>query len=375
MQIKKLLCFVSLVVLILSCAQNEESNKSEENGGIGAESQIKEWKNEHVGFYYESYDYVALKDYLEQIAPYGFSVDLAITYDKIGNAELADALHKADELGVEVRAWLLVEYELGYWPGEENAERFSEVVNQFVDWVESEKLPVKWIIVDMEMSLQKTNALTEMINSGDLLSALSLLLSNITPGQFAQSMEVFRELVNSLKLRGYHVGVVTYPLELDDLDDGDFDLEDIFQIPVGDVNYSEFAFMVYTSFYEDILTDTLRLPVTPYLIYEYARKAHKYYPTGACIALGITSDAGYSPERMAEEVAAIRAAGVERIMIYSLDGIYSREDFTPENWFDALSAEPKIPPYSPEFGLQETLLKLVDLIANDKQQRTGLNLQ
>jgi hypothetical protein len=79
------------------------------------------------GYYEEGNpaNWAALLDDLPVFAAYGVTLFLGLPDTAIGDAGLADFLRQADAAGVEVRAWVLLPYELGYWPGEDNAEAFA----------------------------------------------------------------------------------------------------------------------------------------------------------------------------------------------------------------------------------------------------------
>ncbi len=282
----------------------------------------------------------------------------AVHHDMLGKDEMKELLISAVDSGIETRAWLLLDYSDGYWPNEENAEKFYSQAVAFMDWVEEEDIPVRWIIVDMEMSWQKTQTLSEA--TGDFLKILELLKSNMNVENFNSAREKYIDLVRVAHSRGFKVMCVTYPQVLDDISDGDNSIQDALDIPVTGVDWDEVSFMVYRTVFNDMWAQGF----TAYLIYSYAKSAIEFFGERAGIDVGLVAPPvledggeipglanGYTaPEGLLEDISAAGSAGIKSVHIWPLDYVILYPE--PERWVDTSNL--KITPPEPDGVTDET---------------------
>ena len=272
--------------------------------------------------------YPEVQGYLPLLEEHGATLALAVHRARIGDADLADLIREANLQGVELAAWLLLDYADGYWPNEENVELVRELVDEFVTWVDEEGFQVEWIVIDMEMSAQETELLKQLIAEPDLVGLAQLVLGNIDPCSFEQASASYTEMVEELHALGYRVSVVTYPFIMDDMADGDTGIQDAFDVPVSPVPWDDYAFMVYRTLYME-----MGLQPGPYLVYDYAKDADRVFGENATIGIGCVGVAGYQDlQVMRDEVAASLAGGVGKVVVYSLDEIMETPD--PASWLD-----------------------------------------
>jgi len=306
--------------------------------------------------YYDEYRWSDWEQVVEQLslfAEYDLTLFLGMPDAYIGDPDLLDLLREAEAQGVEVRAWVLLPYESGYWPNEANAAEFAQAALAYAEWFRDEDLSIEWIVVDMEMDINAIGEIEQMVADGRYLDAVIALMSHYTPPRFQQASEIYQGLVDDLSELGFHTMVVTYPQVLDDMEDGDAALQDIMDTPVSTVAWDEVSTMVYTTLFEEFTS----LPFGPYVVYDYALSTVELFGDGASIALGV-SGAMADPQRLAAEVAAAKAAGVYRIQIYSYTGSNGHEN--PDEWHSVFQAEAETPP--PEEGalILRDLLRFVD---------------
>ncbi len=306
-----------------------------------------------VGYYDEMGDWGWWYDHLPLLAENGHILFLGMGADQLGNPDLLAVLRKAEELGLEVRAWILLDHDIGYWPGETNAEPFAEAAIAFADWFLAEELAIRWIVVDMETDIDTTLAMNKAAAEGSLVDALAILEAHYDPVRFAEATQVYQQMVADLEERGFFTMVVTYPQVLDDLVDGDTGLQDLFDIPVSPVPWHEVSTMVYSTTFQQMSG----LTFGPGVVYDYARMTLEYVPHTASIALGVTGDMT-DPATLAAEVAAARAAGIERIQIYSYRGSLDHED--PHAWHAALDAQPLEPEPEPNGQVLHVIFQTLD---------------
>ncbi|MEW6444016.1 MAG: hypothetical protein AB1640_23980 [bacterium] len=152
--------------------------------------------------------------------------------ERIGDPATEAFLRRAACSGLEVRAWLTLPEGDGYWPNERNAGLFAEKALELARWIRSSDLPVEWIVVDMELDLRSAERLQELLAEGDLAGAVRLFADNYDPDLFQAARDEFATLVDELHLMGFRVMLVTFPMVLDDREDGDSDIQDLMNIPV-----------------------------------------------------------------------------------------------------------------------------------------------
>ena len=281
---------------------------------------------------------------------------LAIPAARIGDPDLELLLRDAHDAGVGVRAWLLLDREDGYWPNEHNVDIMRQATMAFADWRDQAALPVDWIIFDMEMSLERSEAVAAKIKADGSVAGLTMVKEGRDPETFVRSKEAFRQLVVDLQARGLKVMAVTYPLILDDPEDGDEDISDEFDVPIFDIPWNQVSFMVYQSMIFDLLGEWQG----PDVVKSYADTAVELFDDRAAIALGIVGSAGITEvampypdaETLLADHAAARGSAVGSISIYSLDGLLQQS--MPETWIDR-----DVPPTHPVDVTAEYVRNLV----------------
>jgi len=298
---------------------------------------------------------------LPLLADRGADLYLAVPEARIGDASLAAVIRAADEAGVGVRAWLLLPEEDGYWANEHNAGAVRRAAERFADWRDAESLPVDWIVLDLEMSLERTRAVAAVIEERGSLAGLDQLKQGRDPAAFAASLAAYTALVEDLDARGLRVMAVTYPTVLDDLDDGDDDIQDQLDVPVRGVPYHEVSFMVYQSLIYELTGSWHDADI----VHSYSLSAVEQYGERGTVALGIVGSAGIDPPSMsypgpdelrADRAAAV-AAGVSRVSVYSLDGVV--QSANPNAWIDA-DVAPAIPAPTDADYLRKLIRSLLD---------------
>ena len=259
---------------------------------------------------------------------------------------VAELLGRAGCEGVELRAWLTLPEDSGYWPNEENADLFAEKALDLAGWIRASGWPIDWIVADMELGLGAMRELMDRFASGDLAGAVALLLGNLDPEGYARNLQRYTDLVESLHALGFKVMVVTFPMVLDDLEDGDASVQDALNIPVDGIPWDELSFMAYTTVFETYIESFLPNDITPYLVSSYAQDAREAYADRAAIDIGVIGDDGITGgegitdlQEIRAQVGAAKSAGVPRIHAYSLDGILGMED--PGSWYEAFQAAPR----------------------------------
>jgi len=292
---------------------------------------------------------------LAVFARYGLTMILGVDESQTGSEELAAYLRAAEQADVPVRLWFLVARNEGLYANDTNAEHYAQKLLELAWWLIEEDLPVQWLVVDMEMDVARMYMLLDLFQQGLYFDALMALLDNRDPEGFDRASAVYRQMVEDLHDLGFYVMLVTAPLALDDLEDSDTSLQDIMDIPATTVQWDEFSTMVYTSEW----VQNFGLPFSSYLVYSYGKKTVEHYPDRASIALGIPGlGVMTEPEHLAADIAAAKAAGIERIQVFSYSCVANLSD--PDTWHETFAADPSIPPPDGATDLLHFLLGIAD---------------
>jgi hypothetical protein len=263
--------------------------------------------------------------------------------------------------GVPVRAWLVLDDSLGYWPNERNLPEFRDHVEEFWDWNEDNHLGVQRIVVDMEPPLEDSNRLAEALEAGQLDDAIPVLLENQDATAFEGAREDWADAVDEWHDDGMLVDVVALPHLLDDFGDDDLDLQDMFESPIDGIDWDEVGFLVYQNLY-----GTADARLGPELVRSYAATAVERWGTRATVALGTigdigknTTSIGYADKgALQTDVSAAATAGVDRVRLFSLDG--TRAEGGSAHWLADLTLAPGEVPANPAVDEARALIAALD---------------
>lgn len=265
------------------------------------------------------------------------------------NDDLLELLSQAAEQNVPVKIWPLLDWDDGSWGCEDDLDLFIANVLATVDFISAVDNNVEWVILNMELGHPKIDQLEQYFADGDWVAIIELLLADRDRELFQENLTKMQVLLDELHDRGFKVQSSTYPYVLDDLPDGDPDIQDIADIPLSGLNWDNWGFNPYTTEYSAYMPALLG----PDFVYSYASSAFGGFGSHSEITVGIVPTAdevGYTTlEAFAADVAAAKAAGIKWIGVYHLNGILSQED--PDAWFDALETPPAQPAPQALIGL------------------------
>lgn len=299
-----------------------------------------------VGVYSEFLAYDAVEAVLPTLAARGAALQVAVPNDRIGDAALLSLLRASETAGVEVRLWLVLARDAGYWPNEDNLEVFAGEVMRLLDWIDAEGATAAAVVYDLEPALAYSEELRGAFAEGSLEAIEALMRTHLDPTAFAASRDTLAAHVRAVQARGVRAEAVTYPQVVDDAGDADTDLQDALDIPVDGVPFDDVAFMVY----QTAFAEAQGAWVGPGLVRSYALDARAHFGERATIALGLVGTASIveldappyaSPAQLSEDVAAALGAGVLRVEVYSLDGMVELGDVPA--WLAATEVIPSSP--------------------------------
>lgn len=296
-----------------------------------------------VGVYSEFLDAGEVEAQLPMLRRQRVSVTLAVPASRIGDPELASLLRRAAGAGVALRLWPVLERDQGYWPNETNMELFTSEVSRLLGWLDDEGLVAEAVVYDLEPALEYSERI-RVLDPMNRDEIIALMESHLDAGAFEEARALLAASVAEVQAAGLRAVCITFPQVLDDLVDGDDDLQDALDIPVRGVPFDEVGLMVYQTQFAQAAGEWIGPP----LISAFAVDAAAHFGEAAVIALGKVGDAGIfeaegeiyqSPEALAADVAAAGAEGIGRVEVYSLDGMVEGGD--PEPWLDATITDPE----------------------------------
>lgn len=265
-----------------------------------------------------------------------FGADL---YMAIGPEDLDDSLRAfltdAKAAGIEVRPWLQLR-DQGIWTNEENAAAFANYARELLDWVEENDVPVEWFVIDLEPSLAYAEELHQTAETDGIFAVVELLDEHRDANRFAEARKTLQNMVDEAHRKGFRAMAVTLPWTIDDLADGDPDVQDMFDTPLTEVPWDRVGVMAYRPFFSDLFG----VPLSPGYVARYSESMRFWYSDSAHVAVGNVSTAGVmvppgytQPTELALDVSAARSAGISSISVFSLDGMVLEGG--PELWLAA----------------------------------------
>jgi len=120
---------------------------------------------------------------------------------------LAAACAEADAREVSLTLWPLLPEHLGYWPNQSNAEPFAAWVDTLVAWAGEDCPRLDALAVDMEMPLDRSEALFEMsAEDASVLDIADFFLGDIDEAAFDDARAVYADLADRAHQGGLRVG-------------------------------------------------------------------------------------------------------------------------------------------------------------------------
>lgn len=259
---------------------------------------------------------------------------------------MASALAALSQADVPLGLWPLLEDEEGYWPSEDNASAFLGRVRDALGFAERAGAKVRTIAIDLEPPLEVMRAL-----SGDSKRAQASVLFQGLRG--APGRRVLRRAANrdfgllsrSLRQQGYETIAAVVPPVVFDLYSGSRAMQAILRTPVSDPGWSVISPMMYTTIMAQLLSEEVAKAL---LLGLGQSLRERLGPSRSAMSLGLVTSGKLddepvypSPFALLEDVQLARAAGINDLALFALEGVLHRD--SPERWllpFTQASAAP-----------------------------------
>lgn len=277
---------------------------------------------------------------------------------QVGSAELLNVINQAAQNGVRIRLWPMLSQSDGVWPDEDNVDLFAQEIDNLVTWLNANNVKPGWLIFDLEPPYSLTMSMTTIAQTGNTFSALSMLISQMSPTTYRYALNRFTDIVESVHKKGWKVECVTYPLVLDDRYDSNSGMQMLFHVPVIGVPWDHVSFMVYQSSFKSLLGVSFGPPI----VASYAQDAYALYGSNAIIALGvigndpISGTQGYtSTTELFNDMSAALGQKITNIEVYSLNEILLQPD--PETWLETSGIRPLVVPVGSDVQNMRSLIQ------------------
>lgn len=263
--------------------------------------------------------------------------------------ELAGLMRDVEGRGLRVGIWPLLSEKQGYWPSERNAASYFERVAQVLAALEAGKVKPAWLAVDLEPPIDQVTYLLRAASRVPF-ALYELFLENLERERFDASTRAFTEGIALVHDQGVATLGVTLPFAAHDLRDGDPFWQDLLEAPWASVPWDRAGIMAYGSMVAGYSRGWLSEEDVRALHYRlFLHMAAKFGPR-AHVSLGLTGTGVLGdepvyedPAALAFDVSAARAAGIEDIAIFCLEGLVGRED--AGHWIESVTrARPMVPP-------------------------------
>lgn len=270
--------------------------------------------------------------------------------------ELAETIEAARERGLDVGLWPLLDKSDGYWPSVRNADYFCGYVDDLVTDLEDRGVSPRWVAFDMEPPFEADDTIGSSVRraftrgvghmlgrSGDAAAGLP------SDEEFAEAIRTFRRCLERLSRATIgSIGVTTLPVAADLGEQ--LHWQRTLETPWSPLPWDRAGFMGYGSMLAGCSGGLFDYEDARALHYAYLLRVHRALGSRAHVSLGITGTGVFGdepvyedPRELALDVSAARAAQVEDIAIFCLEGILQKA--RPGEWVDAIAeASAAVPP-------------------------------
>ena len=295
---------------------------------------------------YTPYDRLVQPDLVRLFQEYQVAVVPCVRADQLG-PELDRLYDIYEAAGIPILFWPLLPRDQGLYLNKHTTAEFLAYLDVIFAWAEQNHHPIEAMVLDIEPSnFGPPPGTATGPKPPSFGASVKKMVRDLDQRSFAESLPGFQRILD--KLHEHHCLAIAcgFPFVLEDVSNQNRAWEDLSGGPLLDIKWDYVTFMIYNS---SMLPLTRKLGVDwdelTYLTYLDGLEMKRVWGDRAGAALGVTS-AGEGqetviypdPDRMAPDVAALRAAGVNNVGIYDLKGILESPD--PEAWLKMLRDTP-----------------------------------
>ncbi|OJY31375.1 MAG: hypothetical protein BGO98_14985 [Myxococcales bacterium 68-20] len=278
---------------------------------------------------------------IELLSRYGLELVLAVRpWDEPELPRVAQTLRDA---GVPLSIWPMLSDEEGRWASMHNAPAFGRLTRSVCDALEAAGAPPCDVLFDLEPPFAAVRSLASLGAAGsrspDGLVRFASGFARAKPAAFEAASQALARTVAEIHERGITTSMAVWPLVALD-PPGEEAWQSLLGTPVDALGTRHVSVMVYTSILEGWSRRALRRRDTTELLAAATVRTMRRWGPSAGISLGCVGTGALAdeptyrdPSELAEDVAIARASGCEKLTLFDLGGVLSREP--AEAWLDA----------------------------------------
>ncbi len=255
---------------------------------------------------------------------------------------MSAALGALAKSGLRVGVWPLLEDHEGYWPSSHNADAFERRVDAALAFAKKSGAEVRTVAIDLEPPLEELRGLLE----GSGRARLEYVRARRR--RALEGVEVFRRIAARLADDGIETIAAAIPLVV--VDPAGHFWDHVLATPVAGVPWSVVSPMMYTTLARDVLRRRSDASVRA-LLHAAAVRLERAVGDRAGVSVGLVGQGKLGTERtygtpaeLALDVGAVRAAGIDDLALFALEGVLDRGP--PEVWLEAfVHAGPQRPDF------------------------------
>lgn len=243
--------------------------------------------------------------------------------------QAADVVLACRDAGAGIGLWPMLDDADGRWASAANAARFCAFARALIDALDRRGARPDALAIDLEPPIERLRQLVR----GRLVPPPS--------GRGRDAAAHYRALVAAIEARGMAVLAAVMPTAIVSPPAVRRGWQHFFETPVDEIPFGRVSGMVYTSLLEGYSRGLVGRRDARVLLARLAGEARAHLGGRASVSLGCVGTGALGDERtfrsvdeLADDVAIARAAGVDHIALFNLDGVLARAP--AEAWLDAL---------------------------------------
>jgi hypothetical protein len=292
---------------------------------------------------------VCRKHILDALKKYNVTLNYKLEY-RHDTPEFYDMIRSYNDHDVPVSIWATLSDEMGYWINERNAVHFDAYVRELVEKLESKKLKVKGLCIDLESPLQDIKNLSEPKNVfSPLKTYMKMLTSNLDKKRFNEARRVFAETAHYLRSKGLESYAACIRHCYYDIRFNSELMQNALEIPVFDVDWDKYNLMYYATMIRNEMKKIKKVDVD-YLIYHQVSHLKEVLKDKLAISVGVTNIGKLGNEPYYDDIKVfekdmgiLKGIGIDSISLFSLDGITEEKRL-----LEFLDIMQRAEPYKPE---------------------------
>ncbi len=254
------------------------------------------------------------------------------------DGDTLEALGRLSGAGIRVGLWPLLSDAEGYWPSHANAASFERRVTQVLAFAERGGVAPRTLAVDLEPRLPITRALLDGPRVRILASELARSISPEAEELRLRASHAFSGVRRVLRARSIESLAAIWPVQLLDLRTKTPILGGLLGTPVRTGEWDVLCPMLYSSMIHAVAPRVAdRLTRWAYRSIARSRQLGAISVSLGLVGTGKLGDEAVleHPELLLRDVQSARAAGVQDLALFSLEGVLGDDE--PERWLRVFS--------------------------------------